>query len=110
MVMVFLLYYGITVFITGVEIFLWVGLNLMDFKGDVNWILCFPDTRFYYLRPLLTQSFAQFFISPLFDESCSERELMAVDSGTLNFKPSSLHVFYFFYIRPLNLLFLKHRT
>jgi insulysin len=29
--------------------------------------------------------FAQFFIAPLFDPSCTDREIRAVDSGTLKF-------------------------
>jgi len=59
-----------------------------EHTGHSNAYTDSEHTNFYfevgadYLEGALDR-FAQFFISPLFNESCTERELKAVDSGNV---------------------------
>jgi insulysin len=57
-------------------------------NGSCNAYTYTENTNYYfevgheYLEPVLDR-FAQFFISPLFNADCTDRELKAVDSGKI---------------------------
>lgn len=61
---------------------------LAEHSGHSNAFTGMENTNYYFevgqewLEGALDR-FAQFFISPLFSDSCTERELKAVDSGEL---------------------------
>jgi insulysin len=61
---------------------------LSEHSGHSNAFTGMENTNYYFevaqewLEGALDR-FAQFFISPLFSDSCTERELKAVDSGKL---------------------------
>lgn len=61
---------------------------LSEHSGHSNAFTSLENTNYYFevaydhLEGALDR-FAQFFISPLFSEGCTERELRAVDSGKL---------------------------
>jgi insulysin len=63
---------------------------LSEHSGFSNAFTGVEDTNYYFevgqehLEGALDR-FAQFFISPLFSDSCTERELKAVDSGSSSF-------------------------
>lgn len=76
---------------------------LSEHSGFSNAFTGVENTNYYfevgheYLEGALDR-FAQFFISPLFSDSCTERELKAVDSGnSLKMKIlGCIHIFMFF--------------
>lgn len=66
---------------------------LSEHSGFSNAFTGVEDTNYYFevgqehLEGALDR-FAQFFISPLFSDGCTERELKAVDSGKLILYPT----------------------
>ena len=59
---------------------------LSKHNGDSNAYTGTDNTNYYFdVRPEFLEGaldrFAQFFISPLFNPSCTDREILAVDSG-----------------------------
>lgn len=69
---------------------------LSEHSGFSNAFTGVEDTNYYfevgheYLEGALDR-FAQFFIAPLFSDSCTERELKAVDSGKHTSKKKEKH-------------------
>jgi insulysin len=67
---------------------------LAEHSGHSNAFTGMENTNYYFevaqewLEGALDR-FAQFFISPLFSDSCTERELKAVDSGKLGHRLAS---------------------
>lgn len=75
------------------------GDYLAKHSGHSNAYTASDSTNYYfeigpeYLEGALDR-FAQFFIAPLFDPSCTDREIRAVDSGILDFFHIRIFIFF----------------